>query len=261
MSEFLTTPSYETAGEVERPGLAQHRPWVTFGVLAVLFIMFGVEQWLDGDARGSRHGFSVMTLTILGGLERGLVVQQGQWYRLMMAPLLHADFLHILLNGAALLLAGYLVERLVGHAWMLALFFIGALSGSLLSLATASDHVVSVGASGAIMALFAAAFVAAWHLRDGTPVRSRLQAQSARILIPSLMPLADSGSAMRIDYGAHFGGAIAGGIVGFLLLTIWPVQDRLPRWRGAAWAIIAIGSVLLAASLFPVVRQVVEVRG
>lgn len=251
---------YETPPEVARQGAAIHRPWVTFGILGVLLAMFVLEEWLDFGGDGPSHALHVRTLELLGGLDRTLILGSHQWYRLFMAPLLHADLVHILLNGLALLLAGYLVERLLGRAWTLALFFIGALCGSLASMITSSDDVVSVGASGAIMALFAAAMVATLHLRSGSKPRRRIQAESAQILFPSLLPVASGASSLHVDYGAHFGGAIAGAGAAWLLLQIWPVEQRLPRLRGLAWGIAAIGSVLMAVSVCIVALNVAHAQ-
>jgi rhomboid protease GluP len=249
-------PRYEMAADEERHGAAIHRPWITFGILAVLLLMFLWEQWLDGPGKVAPYSLDLSTLILLGGIDRPLVLEHGQWHRLLMAPLLHADIVHLLLNSVALLLAGYLVERLLGRAWMLAVFLIGAVAGSLLSLATLSDNTVSVGASGAIMALFVAAIVGTLHLRRDARARKRIQSLAARILIPSLVPIAAGASSVHVDYGAHFGGAIAGGAVTLLLLTVWRPDERLPQYRGVAWSIVAIGGVLLAVSLFLVGRDV-----
>ena len=138
-----------------------------------------------------------------------------------------------------------MLERLVGRVWFLAVFVIGALGGSLMSLAINPGNLTSVGASGAIMALFAAMFVLGFRLPSG-PLRTRAQVGSTRILIPSLLPLATTtAGAMQIDYGAHFGGALAGAGLGLLLLRTWPATSRLPSFRQTARAIAVIGVLLV----------------
>ncbi len=147
--------------------------------------------------------------------------------RLLTAPFLHANLAHILFNGTALLLAGWVLERLVGRVWFLAVFVTGASGGSLMSLAINPGNLTSVGASGAVMALFAAMLVLSFRLPSG-PLRTRAQVGSTRILIPSLLPLATTtAGAMQIDYGAHFGGALAGAGLGLLLLRTWPAASRI----------------------------------
>ena len=112
-------------------------------------------------------GVDVGTLFAMGGANSGAILNDGQWYRLLTAALLHADALHLLFNGVALGLAGYLLEALIGPAWLVVLFFLGALGGSLMGLAVNSAEVVSVGASGAVMGLLAAALVASLRLPRG----------------------------------------------------------------------------------------------
>src|SRR6185436_12371087 len=103
----------------------------------------------------------VGTLFAVGGMNTMAVLEGGEWYRILSAALLHADAFHLVLNGLALGLAGYLLESLLGSAWLLGLFFIGAIGGSSMGLFVNPPNVVSVGASGAVMALLAAGCVAA----------------------------------------------------------------------------------------------------
>ena len=92
-------------------------PWVTLGILAVLALIFACEQIYAVDPPGPALRFSVRSLLALGGLNRSIVTSGGEWYRLLTAPLLHFDLTHIVVNGIALLIAGFLLERLVGRAW------------------------------------------------------------------------------------------------------------------------------------------------
>jgi rhomboid protease GluP len=108
----------------------------------------------------------------------------------------------------------------------------------------ASDK-ISVGASGAIMGLFAAALILASRL--GAAERGAVQGMLARVLIPALLPLAVSRHGGGIDYGAHFGGAIAGALAGAALLLAWPRDRPLPR--GALVArVLAVATVVAFAA-------------
>lgn len=226
---------------------ASHVPWVTLAILALLIAVFVAEQLVAVTPGGDAMSPSIETLTALGALNRTLVSEGGEWYRLFTAPLLHADMAHILCNGIALLLVGLFLERLIGRAWFLAVYLTGAVAGSLLSLAFDAPSVISVGASGAIMALFAAGFTSSYHLPEGTRARKKIQARSLSVLIPSLLPLATGGA--HIDYSAHIGGALAGAaIAGFLLFT-WPPTHRQPPFRLAAGIVSVVGVALVGVSL------------
>src|SRR5262249_15357840 len=118
---------------------------------------------------------------------------------------------------------------------------VGALTGSLFSLALNSDQIVSVGASGAIMGLFAAMLVLSMHFPPG-PIRTALQMNAIYVLLPSLLPLAGALKGQQVDYAAHFGGAT----VGFVLLRIWSKDEARPGLRQVAAAIAVAGVVALA---------------
>jgi rhomboid protease GluP len=219
------------------------RPWLTCAMLLGLIAVFVAEQFFAVTPPGRLSSASLLTLRALGGLNRVAVIDHGEWYRIVTAPLLHADITHLIGNGIALLLAGLTLERLVGRAWYFALFVLGGVGGSLMSLMVNAPDLVSVGASGAIMAMFAAIVVTSYRLPEG-PVRSRAVGRSVRVLIPSLLPMAANAGTLRIDYGAHIGGALAGAAIGPILLKCWPQTSRLPALRPLAGSVAVAGVVL-----------------
>jgi rhomboid protease GluP len=234
--------------ESEAPFGAQgiNVPWVTFALLALLIAVFVAEQNYAIGPVGPSRSPGLQTLIAFGGLNRSLVAG-GEWYRLFTAPLLHADFFHILGNGIALLFAGFALEGLVGRAWYFALFVVGAMGGALMSLAVNPDTMTSVGASGAIMGLFAALWFFSYRLPEESPARRRLQRLALRVLIPSLLPLATSGTGGHVDYGAHLGGALGSGVLALFLIQTWPEEMRFPSYREFA-ALIGLTGVFLAST-------------
>jgi rhomboid protease GluP len=230
------------------PESARQRPVLTYAILAVLAAMFGAEQLLAVEPGHGLLAPSVKTLVALGGLNRGLVLTSHEWYRLLVAALLHGDIMHLVLNGVALFMGGVVLEGLIGRAWYLALFVIGTVGGSLMSLAINPANMVGVGASGAIMGLLAGAFVSAYRLPEG-PSRTQIQMGMARMLVPSLIPLATSRSGAHIDFGAHLGGALAGGLIGLVLLRTWPRTSPLPRFTGLAKLLSAAGVIAVVLGL------------
>jgi membrane associated rhomboid family serine protease len=155
-------------------GLAAFKlPWLTLVLLAVLVAIFTLEN-VFVVTPSVELAPSIATLFAWGALSRTAVLTGGEWYRLFTAPLLHANLAHILGNGLALLLGGWLLERLIGRLWFFAFFVIGALGGSIMSLVVGPPNLISVGASGALMGLFAALFVSSFRLASGTAARSRL---------------------------------------------------------------------------------------
>ena len=227
--------------EKRGPTLATYAVLAVLALVFVAEIVFGVRPWSGPLAP------DIVTLVAAGGLFAP-AVQAGEWHRFFAAVLLHGDVFHLVFNGIALWLGGVVLEALLGPAWFLALFTLGALGGSALSYALNPAELVSVGASGAIMGLLAAAFAVAFRLPQGAE-RMSVQMRIAQILIPSLLPLFAHRAGMQIDYGAHLGGAIVGGVVGYGLMRSWPRADPVPPFRPPARAVAVAGALLFAVSL------------
>jgi rhomboid protease GluP len=245
-SESVASP--ETAATQALVGLAEFRlPWLTLALLAVLVAIFALENVFAIPPSASMQP-SLATLFAMGGLSRIAILSDGEWYRLFTAPLLHANFPHILGNGVALLFGGWFLERLVGRLWFFAFFVVGALGGALVSLAVMPPSLISVGASGALMGLFAALFISSFRAALASHERVRLQINSMRFLIPALFPLFSSASTEHIDYGAHAGGALSGAVLAAVLLKFWPPTERIPQLRKVAAGISVVGAILFVAS-------------
>lgn len=234
----------EFVGAPRAPEL--HIPFAVYGLLLFLAAMFLVEGgacWGSGDFNIDRG-----TILSLGGLALPLV-EQGQWFRMETAALLHWSFSHLAFNGLALFFAAPL-ERVVGPAWFLAIFLVSALGGSALSLAVNDPAVVSAGASGAILGVFGAQIVAAYvRLEHKGKFAKSLGDTAWRILIPTLAALT-GGVGERLDFGAHLGGALTGAAACALLVKLWSRRDKHPPHASVAWTIVAAGAVLLLYAAF-----------
>ncbi|MBS2029485.1 MAG: rhomboid family intramembrane serine protease [Deltaproteobacteria bacterium] len=231
---------------------AETTPWATYGILGVLVAAFVAQQLTRVGPMQGPLGLDVDALAAQGGLFRAAIAQ-GEWYRLLTSALLHGDAVHLLCNAAALYMAGLVVEHLLGRAWMVALFFVGGLAGSGMSLAMNANG-ISVGASGAIMGLLAAAFAVSFRLPE--PNRSGVQAQLMRILVPSLLPIATTGYERgHVDLGAHLGGALLGGVLGAVLMKRWPRSEVVAPWQKPAMGVAAIGVLAFVVAAVQVPRH------
>ncbi|CAM5764055.1 hypothetical protein LMIY3S_01018 [Labrys miyagiensis] len=228
------------------------RPIFTFVLMALLVAVFICEQAFGIGKAGSLAAPTLATLQTLGGLSYPLVMEAGQWWRIFTAPLLHADLTHIGFNCFALFLIGRLLEPLIGRRWTAAVFAVSAIGGSLMSLAVNPINVIGIGASGGIVGLFAAALAVSLRIPAG-PMRAGLIMQAIYGLVPALLPFLNVAvSGGKVDYGAHFGGAIGGVTMGFILLSLWPA--RLPRPRLAnLGALLAVLFFAVAASALPTI--------
>lgn len=235
-------PDHELARPAPAAVSEAGTPWLTITMLAALALVFAAEHVFAVAPWSGALAPDILTLVAMGGLMPALV-DGGEWWRMLTAAVLHGDAFHLLLNGVALMLGAVVLEGLFGRSWLLALFMLGALGGSLLSYALNPAEMVSVGASGAIMGLLAAAFTSSYRLPDGAQ-RAQIQVQMMQVLIPSMIPLAMRGG--KVDYAAHLGGAIVGALVGWILLRTWPRSEPLPRFRPLARVVAVAGLLVLA---------------
>ncbi|WP_395022127.1 rhomboid family intramembrane serine protease [Dongia sp.] len=222
------------------------RPWLTATLLVSICAIYAIEV-MRPVGGGVKFTPSIETLVAYGALVPDLVAERGEWYRLLTAPLLHGSLLHILMNGLALWSIGPDLERRVGRTWLFVLFFLGAIGGALGSFLLNPSDIVSVGASGAIMCLIAAAFVVMFHSREAR--RWDLQWEMLRAVGLSLVPLIFIGSHTGIDGAAHLGGAVTGFALGGLLWLNWEGEGPAPRWRYPARLLAGLGGVLFVIAI------------
>ncbi len=192
---------------------------------------------------------NIPSLFIFGGLNKEIILERNEWYRFFTAPLLHANFMHIFLNSIVLFFGGIILEEIVGSLWLLAIFFSGAFGGSLLSFDMGSGGRLSVGASGAVMAILACAMIVAIKLPDKNKCTS-IQCGMFRILIPALVPQIGS----RVDYLGHFGGAIAGTIIGLILYIAWSENlQKVYSFLNPIAKLIVVSGVIISVTSFGIV--------
>ena len=224
------------------------RPYATAALFGVLAALFAAEVHFAPPGETASR-LSPQTLVRLGGMSRGLV-DAGQWWRLLTAPLLHASLSHLLLNGLALVLGGYHFERLLGRRWFFLVFAGSALAGVTASYLLNDSNAVTVGASGGIMGLCVAAVVVAFM--HPPAARAGIALLAVRIIIPTLIPPAGGAGALRVDYAAHIGGALGGLAIGLLAASVWdramlrPKRNAAALYAGLVYAGLSCASLVLA---------------
>lgn len=176
----------------------------------VVLIAINVAVFLAEIATGS-GGFNTVTSSLIP--EFGLFgpsVAEGEWYRLFTSAFLHAGFLHIAGNMFLLFFLGRILEPGVGTPRFVAVYLVSLFAGSFGALLLSPDS-LSIGASGAVFGVTAAAFVIA---------RGRgVDALASTIGVIILLNLAFSFGVPGISIGAHLGGLAAGLLCALLILA------------------------------------------
>ncbi len=212
-------------------GKVVRKPYVTWTIL----VMMGVGFLLQLGTSDPVGQAGQSPLVVAFGMHGGAVFHNDQWYRLITAAFLHGGVMHLLFNGYAMYLLGQQLERWLGHGRLLALWVVGALSGSVMSLLFAPGQ-LSVGASGAIFALFGAVFVIGRRLR--LDIRMILVLLALNLGITFLVP--------GISWTAHIGGLVAGLVIGAVFAYL-PTGKSPASGRTLVHALmVALFVVLLA---------------
>jgi rhomboid protease GluP len=242
----VVRPAAVEPAEAAPASLAVTRTWpvFTFGLAGLLAAIYWLELHFSVDPMPNL-AMSVRDSVAFGGVGPHFVVDEREWWRVFTAPFLHGSLSHLIGNTVALIFAGTTLERMLGRGWLAALFIVGALGGSLGSLAY-TPSVVSVGASGALMCLVTVLFALSHHVAAGDKAM-KLRRRALFVVVSALMPSAASGGA-QIDYGAHFGGFAVGIVAGFLLLILWPEDRPQPPLRGVATGVAVGGFILVLLS-------------
>ena len=92
------------------------------------------------------------------GQVNSLVIYSGYYYQLFTSMFVHANIAHIAGNMLFLLIFGLRGEEMFSLPEYLSIYFLGGITGNLLSLLLPLDT-ISVGASGAIFAMLGAAII------------------------------------------------------------------------------------------------------
>src|ERR1700676_2025576 len=228
----------ELADDARQPVIAA--PWVRReSSITLTHVLFGanIAVFLAmALASGSIMDFNGEVMVRFGA-NFGPFTLSGEWWRLFTYMFLHGGLMHIAFNMWCLWDLGALCESLYGRWTFAAIYLTTGIGAGLASLAW-NQHVLTVGASGAIFGL-AGALIAAFKLGEFSVPRSALSGVMRSLLVFVGFNLIFGAAVSGIDNAAHVGGLVTGLIVGALIAVIAPQQDHAPR-RIALFAALAL---------------------
>ena len=212
-------------------------PTATYALIGINVLMYLGTLFAGGNTSSVYIDLSLLGNASLNGQPIG--VAHGEIWRLVTGGFLHASVLHIFFNMYILYWLGTMLEPVLGHVRFTALYFASLLAGSFGAL-VAVPHGLTVGASGAVFGLMAAAFVfqrarGVDHWRSGLgPVIL------FNLALPFLFPN------LNISIGGHVGGLVGGAIAALAIewLSTRRRGDLLP-----VLACVAVGAISVAGAL------------
>ncbi|MBI2205606.1 MAG: rhomboid family intramembrane serine protease [Candidatus Rokubacteria bacterium] len=231
------TPDMLLSRRVDFERRMRRFPPFTMAIIVVLVAVFVGEVLFEALE-------SAEAIVAAGALTRE-DVEAGQYWRLVTAVFLHGGLEHLVSNAIALFILGMLAEHAFGRAQYFVLFVVSGLAGSLLSVLMNPGP--SVGASGAIFGLQAAAVVLFRRHRHRLLVRDRRI--GVVMLVWALYSILSGFTSPVIDNGAHIGGAIGGALVARRLhpVVLGPMPaetaERVNRSWWLALGLVAYGVV------------------
>jgi membrane associated rhomboid family serine protease len=214
-------------------------PLLTAGMIAFLVLVYMLERHFAFDI-GRDGSLSLRSLIAFGAVSHDLVIGSNQWWRIALAPILHASTSHIVGNSIALFFVGIKLEPMIGRGWFLLIFVVSALGGLVGSLYGNAPGLCTVGASGAITGLIGALLVMSFNPYADIDQQRAMRRTALRFGVPALAPLA-WGASGGVDYFAHAGGAIAGGAVGAFICLVWSADSARPNFARRAGLIALAG--------------------
>jgi membrane associated rhomboid family serine protease len=232
----------ECAGERTRVhrassgGIAAGGAPATYALIAINVIAFFAEILGGGGATSLEGGGELIQDAALNGPQ----VDSGEWWRIVTGGFLHAGPLHLLLNMFALYVLGNLLEPAIGTPRFVAIYFVSLLAGSCGAMLVEPDQ-NTVGASGAIFGLLAAAFVVARA--------RRLEGLAMEIGIFVVINLVFTFSIPNISIGGHIGGLIGGALAALAVSYAERRPSRSNRMLELG-SLVAVGAISVAVALW-----------
>jgi rhomboid protease GluP len=174
--------------------------------ITFILIALNVAVYIYTSIAGGNFLATSNLMVFQYGQVNGLVLYYGAYYQLLTAMFVHATIVHLAGNMLFLLVFGLRGEEMFSLPEFLAIYIFGGLAGNVLSLSL-GPNLVSVGASGAIFAMFGACAIYAR--------RSIGQSILGALIFGFFLLMISSGE--NVNYLAHIGGLFAGLGLGYVL--------------------------------------------
>ncbi len=223
-------------------------------VITLILIVLNVAIFHPLELRLIASSQDLGPLIRFGAYSYHLIVEEGEYWRLVTSTFLHAHALHLLLNMGILFLLGNLLEGVYGRGRFLFLYLISAIVSSVASLPFV-QNALGVGASGAVFGLIGVAITLGIRYKD------RLPRRIGRILGLRLLPFVVIDLLLgflifphfnyNVNNAAHLGGLITG-FVGGIVLTPEIFSTRARERKIVVGLTAVLVALTIASGVMPV---------
>lgn len=217
-------------------------PYALIAINAALMVLVLLYAALRQSALGGPGVAMGRALTGFGAAHTYWILT-GDYWRLLTAVFLHADFMHLLFNCVAIWIIAPRIESVYGPRRFLALYLFTGLVGNATSIFVHAFYmgmpILLVGSSGAVFGLLGAGAIYGLRI-GGTRGEEIFKFMAIWIgigIVYSFM--------IRGDNLAHAGGALAGGLFAQIVRPDASVTFHRGLWRG-----IEVGCLVLTGICF-----------
>lgn len=192
-------------------------------IINLLIVAANVVIFLVLDLRGGTDNISYMLQH--GASYTPWIIEEEEYYRLFTCMFLHFGLDHLFNNMLVLIFLGDTLEKLIGKVRYLLIYFLGGLSGNLLSFwmeIRSGDYAVSAGASGAIFAVVGALIYIV--IRN----RGRMEGLTGRgLFLMAALSIFQGFTTVGVDNAAHVAGLLGGFVLAVVLYRKPKVQQKI----------------------------------
>ena len=192
---------------------------VTALLILLNTLIFLIVEFTGGSENGQH-------MLECGAVYAPLIIEQGQWYRMITSMFLHFGAPHLINNMLVLFVLGQRLEPVTGKMKFLLIYILGGLGGNLISLILdmrTGNYSLSAGASGAVFAVMGGMIYVIIRHRGRVADLNMKQ-----MLLMAAFSLYFGFASGGVDNAAHAGGLLCGFIAAVIVYHPRKIWKTVP---------------------------------
>ena len=192
---------------------------VTVLLILLNTLIFLIVEFTGGSENGQH-------MLECGAAYAPLIIEQGQWYRMITSMFLHFGAPHLINNMLVLFVLGQRLEPVTGKIKFLLIYILGGLGGNLISLIwdmRTGNYSLSAGASGAVFAVMGGMIYVIIRHRGRVADLNMKQ-----MLLMAAFSLYFGFASGGVDNAAHAGGLLCGFIAAVIVYHPRKIWKTVP---------------------------------